>query len=476
VAGFEKAMAHQREEARKNWVGSGEAAAETVWFGLREDLGATEFLGYETETAEGVVLAILRDGVRVGEAGSGDRVAVIVNQTPFYAESGGQVGDTGVMFSAAGAEFAVEDTVKKAGDLHVHLGRLTRGTLKEGEAVELRVDSARRRRLRANHSVTHLLHEALRRRLGPHVTQKGSLVAPDRLRFDFSHPKPLSEADIQAIEAEVNERIRINAEVGTRLLSPERAVAEGALALFGEKYGDEVRVVSMGGARDGEGRPFSVELCGGTHVRRTGDIGLFKIVSETAIASGVRRIEALTGAAAEAYLGEEEGWLRQAAAALRTSPAELPARIISLVEERRRLERELSEARRALASAGPATKTSVKQVGAVAFDRRVVDDVPGRELKSLVDELKQRIGAGIVAVVSRAGGKATLAVGVTDDLVGRFDAVELVRIGAAALGGKGGGGRPDMAQAGGPDASRAEAALAALENAIAAKDRSAAAD
>ncbi len=476
VAGFEKAMAHQREEARKNWVGSGEAAAETVWFGLREDLGATEFLGYETETAEGVVLAILRDGVRVGEAGSGDRVAVIVNQTPFYAGSGGQVGDTGVMFSAAGAEFAVEDTVKKAGDLHVHLGRLTRGTLKEGEAVELRVDSARRRRLRANHSVTHLLHEALRRRLGPHVTQKGSLVAPDRLRFDFSHPKPLSEADIQAIEAEVNERIRINAEVGTRLLSPERAVAEGALALFGEKYGDEVRVVSMGGARDGEGRPFSVELCGGTHVRRTGDIGLFKIVSETAIASGVRRIEALTGAAAEAYLGEEEGWLRQAAAALRTSPAELPARIISLVEERRRLERELSEARRALASAGPATKTSVKQVGAVAFDRRVVDDVPGRELKSLVDELKQRIGAGIVAVVSRAGGKATLAVGVTDDLVGRFDAVELVRIGAAALGGKGGGGRPDMAQAGGPDASRAEAALAALENAIAAKDRSAAAD
>ncbi len=476
VAGFEKAMAHQREEARKNWVGSGEAAAETVWFGLREDLGATEFLGYETETAEGVVLAILRDGVRVGEAGSGDRVAVIVNQTPFYAESGGQVGDTGVMFSAAGAEFAVEDTVKKAGDLHVHLGRLTRGTLKEGEAVELRVDSARRRRLRANHSVTHLLHEALRRRLGPHVTQKGSLVAPDRLRFDFSHPKPLSEADIQAIEAEVNERIRINAEVGTRLLSPERAVAEGALALFGEKYGDEVRVVSMGGARDGEGRPFSVELCGGTHVRRTGDIGLFKIVSETAIASGVRRIEALTGAAAEAYLGEEEGWLRQAAAALRTSPAELPARIISLVEERRRLERELSEARRALGRAGPATKTSVKQVGAVAFDRRVVDDVPGRELKSLVDELKQRIGAGIVAVVSRAGGKATLAVGVTDDLVGRFDAVELVRIGAAALGGKGGGGRPDMAQAGGPDASRAEAALAALENAIAAKDRSAAAD
>jgi alanyl-tRNA synthetase len=476
IEGFESAMARQREEARKSWVGSGEAATEAVWFALREQVGATEFLGYETETAEGVVLAILRDGVRVAEAGAGAQVAVVVNQTPFYAESGGQVGDTGVIFSAAGAELAVEDTVKKAGDLHVHLGRLTHGALKEGDAVELRVDVARRRRLRANHSVTHLLHEALRRRLGAHVTQKGSLVAPDRLRFDFSHPKPLTDEDIKAIEAEVNERIRANAEVGTRLLSPDRAVAEGALALFGEKYGEEVRVVSMGGIVDGDDRPFSVELCGGTHVRRTGDIGLFKIVSETAIASGVRRIEALTGAAAEAYLAEEEGWLRQAAAALRTSPSELPARIVSLVDERRRLERELAEARRALASAGPAAKAGARRVGGVAFDGRVVDDVPGRELKSLADDLKQRIGSGIVAVVSRAEGKAAIAVGVTQDLTGRFDAVELVRVGAAALGGKGGGGRPDMAQAGGSEAARAEAALAAVETAIAAKGQSAAAD
>ncbi len=475
IEGFEAAMARQREEARRNWVGSGEAATEAVWFALREEVGATEFLGYQTETAEGVVKAILRDGVRVAEARAGDEVAVVVNQTPFYAESGGQVGDTGVVFTAAGAELAVADTVKKAGDLHVHLGRLTRGTLSQGDAVELRVDGARRRRVRANHSVTHLLHEALRRRLGAHVTQKGSLVAPDRMRFDFSHPKPLGVEDIQAIEAEVNDRIRANAEVGTRLLTPEHAVAEGALALFGEKYGEEVRVVAMGGVIDGENRPFSVELCGGTHVPRTGDIGLFKIVSETAIASGVRRIEALTGAAAETHMAEEEGLLRQAAAALRTSPAELPGRIVSLVDERRRLERELAEARRALASAGPGTKTAVKHIGEVAFDGRVVDDVPGRELKSLADELKQRIGSGIVAVVSRADGKAAIVVGVTDDLAGRFNAVELVRSGAAALGGKGGGGRPDMAQAGGPEAGHADAALAAVENAVAARMRGAAA-
>ena len=472
VEGFDAAMAHQREEARRSWVGSGEAATEAVWLGLRQDLGATEFLGYETENAAGVVLAILRDGVRVGEAVPGDELAVIVNQTPFYAESGGQMGDAGVMFSASGAELAVHDTVKKAGELHVHLGRLARGALKEGDAVELRVDADRRRRLRANHSVTHLLHQALRRRLGEHVTQKGSLVAPERLRFDFSHPKPLSGDDIRAIESEVNERIRTNAAVGTRLLTPDRAVAEGALALFGEKYGDEVRVVSMGGTVEGENRPFSVELCGGTHVRRTGDIGLFKIVGETAIASGVRRIEALTGAAAEAYLAEEEGILRQAAAALRTSPAELPGRIGTLVDERRRLERELTEARRALASAGPAARPAAKRIGGIALDGRVVDDVPGRELKSLADDLKRRIGSGIVSVVSRADGKAAIVVGVTPDLAGRFDAVELVRSGAEALGGKGGGGRADMAQAGGPDAGRAEAALAAIERAVEAKVQS----
>jgi alanyl-tRNA synthetase len=475
VEGFTAAMQRQREEARRSWVGSGEAATEAVWFALREEVGATEFLGYETEVAEGVVSAIVRNGERVTEAEAGDEIGVIVNQTPFYAESGGQVGDTGVVFSSAGAELAVRDTVKKAGDLHVHLGTLTHGSLKVGEAVELRVDGARRRLLRANHSVTHLLHEALRRRLGEHVTQKGSLVASDRLRFDFSHPRPLTQEDIRAIEAEVNERIRANSAVRTRLLTPDRAVAEGALALFGEKYGDEVRVVAMGGEHD-EARPFSVELCGGTHVGRTGDIGLFKIVGETAIASGVRRIEALTGATAEAYLAEEEGVLREAAAALRTTPSELPARIVNLVEERRRLERELSEARRALANAGPSTRSAEKRIGDIAFDGRVVDGVPGRELKSLADDLKRRIGSGVVAAVSRADGKAAIVVGVTDDLTGRFDAVELVRLAAEALGGKGGGGRADMAQAGGPDASRAEAALAAVERAIAAKGQDQAAE
>jgi alanyl-tRNA synthetase len=473
IEGFQASMERQREEARKSWVGSGEAATEAVWFSLREEVGATEFLGYETESAEGVVMAIVRSGEPITEAASGAEVGVILNQTPFYAESGGQVGDTGVIFSSGGAELAVRDTVKKAGDLHVHLGTVTHGTLKVGDAVELRVDGSRRRLLRANHSVTHLLHQALRQRLGEHVTQKGSLVAPDRLRFDFSHPRPLNTDDIIAIEAEVNERIRANSAVRTRLLTPDGAVAEGALALFGEKYGDEVRVVAMGGANDDES-PFSVELCGGTHVARTGDIGLFKIIDETAIASGVRRIEALTGAAAETFVVEEEGNLRRAAAALRTSPSDLSARIAGMVEAQRRLERELSEVRRALVRAGPPRATTEKRIGDIAFDGRVVDGVPGRELKSLADDLKRHIGSGVVAVASRAEGKAAIVVGVTPDLTGRFDAVELVRLGAEALGGKGGGGRPDMAQAGGPDASRAETALAAVERAIAAKLQAAA--
>jgi alanyl-tRNA synthetase len=482
VAKFDQEMEQARERSRASWVGSGEAATEATWFALRDEVGPTEFLGYETEIAEGVIQAILRGPAfdkqgRVAEAQTGDEVAIVVNQTPFYGESGGQVGDTGAIFSPSGGEFAVRDTVKKAGDLHLHLGTVRHGSLRVGEAVELRVDGARRRRLRANHSVTHLLHQALRHRLGEHVTQKGSLVASDRLRFDFSHPRPLNQADIAAIEAEVNAQIRANAAVRTRLLSPEGAVAEGALALFGEKYGEEVRVVAMGeamgegrGAEDGEDRPYSVELCGGTHVRRTGDIGLFKIVGESSIASGVRRIEALTGAAAESYLAGEEELLRQSAAALRTSPSELPARLTRLLDEHRRLERELAEARRALAGGGakPA-RPDGKRIADVAFDARVVDDVPGRELRSLADDLKRRIGSGIVAVVSRAEGKAALVVGVTHDLTDRVDAVALARAGAEALGGKGGGGRADMAQAGGPEAGRAEAALAAVEQALTAR-------
>src|SRR5205085_1973221 len=390
TAGFDREMTEARARSRASWAGSGEAATEATWFALRDELGATEFLGYDTETAEGVVLAILNGEERVAEAKAGDEVGVIVNQTPFYGESGGQVGDTGSIFSPNGGELAVRDTARTAGDLFVHLGAVMHGALKVGDAVELRVDGERRRRLRANHSVTHLLHQALRHRLGEHVTQKGSLVAPERMRFDFSHPKPLTQEDVAAIEAEVNDRIRHNQDVRTRLLTPEHAVAEGALALFGEKYGEEVRVVTMGEAPAPERSdipPYSVELCGGTHVRRTGDIGLFKIVGESSVASGVRRIEALTGAAAEAYVAQEEGTLRDSAAALRTSPTELPARLARLLDENRRLERELAEARRALAVGGQGAgqprdgesraRSNGKQIGAIAFDGRLVDDVPG---------------------------------------------------------------------------------------------------
>ena len=477
TAGFDAAMERQRQEARKSWVGSGEAATDALWYELREKVGATEFLGYETHVAEGKVLAVVVDGKEVQEAHAGAEAQLVLNQTPFYSESGGQVGDTGAIFTASGANFAVRDTQKRAGDVVVHIGAVTHGTLHVGDTVELRIDETRRTELRANHSVTHLLHQALRRRLGAHVTQKGSLVAPDRMRFDFSHPRALTDEDIRAIEAEVNARIRENAEVRTRLMTPDLAVAEGALALFGEKYGEEVRVVAMGDVvEDDHARPFSVELCGGTHVRRTGDIGLFKIVSESAVASGVRRIEALTGAAAEAYVAGEEALLHQAAQALKAAPADLPARVLSLLEERRKLERELSEARRVAATGGGANAAQrTKDLDGIKFAGRALDNVPAKELKSLADDLKREIGSGVVAIVASAEGKASLVVAVTQDLVPRFNAVDLVRVGADALGGKGGGGRPDMAQAGGPDAAKAPAALAAIEHAVSERARGAAA-
>ncbi len=479
TAGFDAAMERQRADARRAWVGSGEAQTEGLWFELREKLGASEFLGYDTHVAEGKITAIIIDGKEAAEARAGTEAAIIVNQTPFYGESGGQVGDTGAMFTAAGGQFGVRDTHKKAGDLIVHLGQVSHGTLRVGDAVELRIDEERRAKLRANHSVTHLLHQALRRRLGEHVTQKGSLVAPDRMRFDYSQPRALTPEDIRAIETEVNLRIRENGEVRTRLMTPDRAVEQGALALFGEKYGDEVRVVAMGDEIEiaGKARPFSVELCGGTHVRRTGDIGLFKILSESAVASGVRRVEVLTGEAAEAHVAHEEGLLREAAQALKAATADLPARVLSLIEERRKLERELSEARR-LAAAGGGAKAAgdgAKDLGGVKFLGRALDNVPAKELKSLADDMKREIGSGVVAIVARADGKASIVVGVTEDLAGRFNAVDLVRLGAEALGGKGGGGRPDMAQAGGPDPTKADAALAAIEHAVSERARGAAA-
>jgi alanyl-tRNA synthetase len=469
LEGFNAAMERQRAEARKSWVGSGEAVTEHLWYEIKEKVGASEFLGYETHVAQGQIVAIVADGKEVSSIGAGGEAAIIVNQTPFYGESGGQMGDTGALFSAEGGDFAVRDTQKKAGDLIVHVGAMRHGTLKRGDFVELRIDETRRTALRANHSVTHLLHQALRRRLGEHVTQKGSLVAPDRLRFDFSQPRALTGDDIRAIETEVNTRIRENSAVTTRLMTPDRARDAGALALFGEKYGDEVRVVAMGEEADGQGRGvrhFSVELCGGTHVRRTGDIGFFKIVSEGPVAAGVRRIEALTGAAAEAHVEAEEALLRDAAAALKTAPAELPGRLLSLIEERKRLDRELSEARRLAASGGGGPRNAAKDLGGIKFAGRAIENLPAKELKSLADDMKREIGSGIVALVASADGKASIVVGVTDDLTPRFNAVDLVRLGAEALGGKGGGGRPDMAQAGGPDPSRAQAALDAVERAV----------
>jgi alanyl-tRNA synthetase len=461
--GFKSAMEKQKAEARKSWAGSGEATDDKVWFELREELGATEFLGYDTEEAEGTIVAILKDGARVKSAASGDTALILTNQTPFYAESGGQVGDQGAMFSAKGGQGAVTDTEKKNG-LHVHVVRVTGGTFHLGDAVELRVDGERRRATRANHSATHLLHAALKRVLGDHVSQKGSLVAPDRLRFDFSHPKPVTIDELDRIENMVNAVIRQNTDAVTRLMPTDKAIEAGAEALFGEKYGDEVRVLTLGDDPDAA-KPYSVELCGGTHVRRLGDIGIFTILSESAVAAGVRRIDALTSEGARRYLSDQAGLAKEAAAALKTSPADLPARALALSEERRRLERELADAKKALALAGPSRSDegdSAKEIAGVKTVLRVVEGVNAKDLKGLADDAKTKIGSGVVAFVAVADGRASLVVGVTDDLSKRISAVDLVRIGAEALGGKGGGGRPDMAQAGGPDGSKAQSALDAI--------------
>ncbi|MEE9318273.1 MAG: alanine--tRNA ligase [Rhodospirillales bacterium] len=542
---FDAAMDRQRTEARKAWAGSGDAATEEIWFEVMEQTGATEFLGYETETAEGKVLALVVDGKRADEAKAGEPAAVIVNQTPFYGEAGGQVGDTGAMTSTGGARLSVTDTRKHVDGLFEHVAQIEDGVLKVGDEVRLVVDSGRRRRVRANHSATHLLHAALRRRLGDHVTQKGSLVAPDRLRFDVSHPKAIEADELSDVEAEVNEQIALKSDVTTHLMDPDTAVEAGAMALFGEKYGEEVRVVSMGGEGAGEGSDaFSTELCGGTHVANTGDIGIFKVIGEGAVAAGIRRIEALTGDGARAYLAEAEEALEKTASLLKASPADVPNRVEALLAERRRLERDLSDARRrmatgaetagagggdkprksedaegaqalaadvgdALAQAASLLKVQpadvpervqalldecgkmesdlaevqnqaaaggdageggsaaeTKDVAGIKFSPRLLDGVPAKELKSLADDLKKQVGTGVVALVSVADGKASVVVGVTDDLTERLSAVDLVRAGSEAVGGKGGGGRPDMAQAGGPDGAKGQAALDAIENAI----------
>ena len=461
--GFTAAMQKQKAEARKAWAGSGEAADDKIWFELRDELGATEFLGYDAEEAEGNIVAMLKDRARVKSAKTGDTVLLLTNQTPFYAESGGQVGDQGAIFSGKGAQGAVTDTEKKNG-LHVHVVRVTGGEFHLGDAVELRVDGERRRATRANHSATHLLHAALKRVLGPHVNQKGSLVAPDRLRFDFAHPKAVTQDELDRVENQVNAVVRQNSDVSTRLMPTDQAIEAGAEALFGEKYGDEVRVLTMGSDLDGD-KTYSVELCGGTHVRRLGDIGIFAILGESAVAAGVRRIEALTSEGARRWLSDQAELAREAAAALKTSPAELPARALALSEDRRRLERELADAKKALALAGPSrgeTGDAAKEIAGVKTVLRVVEGVNAKDLKGLADDAKMKIGSGVVAFAAVAEGRASLVVGVTDDLTKRISAVDLVKLGAEALGGKGGGGRPDMAQAGGPDGAKAQAALDAI--------------
>jgi alanyl-tRNA synthetase len=464
-AGFDSAMAEQKAQARAAWKGSGDRASDDVWFDIAEALGSTEFTGYAGHEGEGEVVALVKDGARVERAGPGDKVVILTNQTPFYGESGGQMGDTGVITSDKGLEAEVEDTSKPLGRLHAHHAVVQSGEVKVGDAVRLSVDAERRSRVRANHSATHLLHAALRHRLGGHVTQKGSLVAPDRLRFDFSHPKALTSEDIAAIEEEVNRHIRENESVTTRLMTPDEAISAGAMALFGEKYGDEVRVLSMGRSDEAS---YSVELCGGTHVNALGDIQLFKIVSESAVAAGVRRIEALTGEAARQWLTAREARLKEAAAALKASPEEVPVRVAALIEDRRRLERELAEAKKALAMGGGSQVAAAgpEQVGGHGFIGQVLEGMDPKGLRGLVDDAKKRVGSGVVVMVAVNDGRASVAVGVTDDLTGERNAVDLVRKAVEALGGQGGGGRPDMAQGGGPDGAAATHALAAVRTAL----------
>jgi len=464
--GFNVAMERQRADARKAWSGSGEAATEEVWFGLRESAGATEFLGYDAEQAEGEIAGIVAGGKQVDELAAGAEAALILNQTPFYGESGGQVGDRGQLRSAEGAVFTVTGTQKKLGDLFVHLGVLETGSLKTGDAVELEVDHDFRSGARIHHSATHLLHEALRQQLGGHVAQKGSLVEPNRLRFDFSHPKAMDAADIQTVEQIANQVVQQNDQVTTRLMAVDDAIEAGAAALFGEKYGDEVRVVSMGrqSGANGNGAVYSMELCGGTHVARTGDIGLVKIVSESAVAAGVRRIEALAGEPARVYLEVQDARLSDIAELLKTSPEDAGGRVKALLDERKKLERELSDVKKKLAmGGGQGGDDGITDVGGVKLMARALEGVNAKDLRGLVDDGKQQLGSGIVAMVGvNDEGRAGLVVGVTADLTSSYDAVDLVQAGAEALGGKGGGGRPDMAQAGGPDGAQADAALKAI--------------
>ncbi|MDR3424227.1 MAG: alanine--tRNA ligase [Alphaproteobacteria bacterium] len=478
VAGFDAAMAKQKAAARAAWAGSGDTATVKIWYELQDELGKTEFLGYSTEKAEGQITALLRGGARVADAKQGSDVQVVVNQTPFYGESGGQKGDIGVITTTSGAVIKITDTQKEADGVVVHHGHVETGTVKTGDDVTLEVDGENRSALRAHHSAAHLLQEALRRKLGEHVTQKGSGVSPDRLRFDFAHSMPITPEDLADIEAEVNKRIRMNEKIETRLMSPQEAIEQGAMALFGEKYGDEVRVIFMGGReeKNAKGKEyFSVELCGGTHAHRTGDLGLFKIVSQSAVAAGVRRLEAVVGAAALAWLDAQGKLLQTSANAVNASAVELPGRITQLLEDRKKLEREVADLRKQVALGGGASNAAEapRVIGGVNFISRILTDIPAKDLKPMADALKAQIKSGVVALAASFEGKVSLVVAVTEDLTARLSAVALVKRAAEQVGGTGGGGRPDMAQAGGSDAAAMPKAIAAIEQALEKRDEAA---
>jgi alanyl-tRNA synthetase len=474
LKGFDAAMERQREMGRKGWGGSGDAAPDAVWFSISDRAGPSEFLGYAGEAGEGKLVAIVADGAEQHELREGVSAELVFDRTPFYAESGGQAGDKGVITFNNGARFEVADTQKMAGVLHVHAGKLVNagngGSVKVGDPASLKIEHARRQRIRANHSATHLLHAALRNVLGPHVTQKGSLVEEDRFRFDFSHSNPMTADEIERVEDEVNAIIRQNAEGVTKEMSPEKAIEAGALALFGEKYGDMVRVLTLGVSPKDAKRAYSVELCGGTHVSRTGDIAIFTVFSESGVAAGIRRIEAGTGAAALAHLKAQAALAKSLAATLKTPLEKLPERVATLSDERRKFERDLADAKRKLAMAGDgaaAAPAGPEEVGGVKLIARVLDGVPAKDLRGLIDDGKKSLGSGVVAYIGVDQGKAALAIGVTDDLKAKISAVDLVKAGVAAVGGQGGGGRPDLAQGGGPNGADAAAALAAIKQSLA---------
>ncbi|PIE16656.1 MAG: alanine--tRNA ligase [Rhodobacterales bacterium] len=464
---FDAAMQAQKAKARAAWAGTGESTDAAIWFDLAHEYGTTEFLGYDTETAEGQILALVQEGGQIGAAKAGDKVQIVLNQTPFYAESGGQVGDSGLISTDTG-KARITDTKKSAG-VFIHFAEITEGEISAGQGAALVVDHDRRSQIRANHSATHLLHEALRQALGDHVVQRGSLNAADRLRFDFSHGQALSDQQLHDVEAEVNQYIRQNSTVETRIMTPDDARAMGAQALFGEKYGDEVRVVSMGvqmgTGKGANGAAYSLELCGGTHVEKTGDIGLFVLLGDSASSAGVRRIEALTGARALEYVAEQNRALSQAAAMLKAKPADLGDRLKALLDERKKMQNELAQLRRELAMGGGTASGNdpARQVNGIPFVAQMLHGVSGKDLRAMIDEYKAKLGSGVVLLMADAGGKVAVAAGVSDDLTARLSAVDLVKAAVAELGGKGGGGRADMAQGGGVDASKSDAAIAAVE-------------